>query len=68
VWRLEVFPVPRELKAVARRQLVETGVPAIRKWLAAERPPSWYYGRKRCDVIFSGGSGTVTIDEVVEAA
>ena len=68
VWRLEVFPVLREVRAIARGQLLETGLPAIREWLSSARPPSWYYGRKRCDVIFSSLEGRVRIEEVVEAA
>jgi hypothetical protein len=68
VWRLEVFPVPRGIKAIARRHLLDTGIPAVRSWLAAPRAPSWYYGRKRCDVMFSPDEATIAVTESVDAA
>ncbi len=68
IWRIHVYPVPRDAKPVAKVQILAVGLPAIRQWLCAPRPPSWHYGRKRCDVLFVPDEGIVKIAEVVEAA
>jgi hypothetical protein len=65
-WSLWVYPVRRQLKAVAKTVLIDRGLARISDWLSAERPESWYFGRKACDVIFIPDDGEVRIDEIVE--
>ena len=67
-WSLWVYPVRRALKAKARQILVAQGLPRIVEWLALDRPPSWYFGRKRCEVVFVPKDETVRIEEIVEAS
>lgn len=62
-WELSVYPVPRALKSVARQALLSEGLPRIRKWLTAERPPSWRHGRKRCEIFFIEGEGRIIVRE-----
>jgi hypothetical protein len=67
-WSLWAYPVRRTLKATARQALVAEGLPLIVKWLAHGRSPSWYFGRKSCEVFFVPKDGTVRIGESVEAS
>lgn len=67
-WTLWIYPVRRTLKAKARQALIAKGLPGIAKWLALDRPPSWYFGRKSCEVVFVPKDETVRIEESVEAS
>jgi hypothetical protein len=62
-WELSVYPVPRELKFVARQILLSEGLPRIKKWLSAERPPSWKHGRKHCEIYFTENDGRIIVRE-----
>jgi hypothetical protein len=66
-WSLWVYPVRRILKPKAKQALVSQGLPRIAEWLALDRPPSWYFGRKSCEVVFVPKDETVRIEESVEA-
>jgi hypothetical protein len=48
--------------------LVAEGLPGIVKWFALDRSPSWYFGRKSCEVVFVPADGTVRVEESVEAS
>lgn len=65
-WRLWIYPVRRELRAVAKVALIDDGLPKIAKWMSLERPESWYFGRKVCEVIFIPREGSVKAEEKVE--
>jgi len=67
-WSLWVYPVRRALKARAKDALVREGLPQIARWLTTARPSSWYWGRKRCDVVFVPSEGTLRIEELTEAS
>jgi hypothetical protein len=67
VWTLRVFPVARQKKAAARALLVAEGLPILRRWFEASRPESWYWGRKRCDVLFDPLELSVTSQDINEA-
>ncbi len=62
-WELSVYPVPREHKSVARQVLLSEGLPQIKKWLCAERPPSWKQGRKHCEIFFVESDGRIIVRE-----
>ena len=62
-WELKVYPVPRALKSVARQALLTEGLPRIKKWLSAERPPAWRSGRKRCEIFFVESDGRIIMRE-----
>jgi len=51
-WRITVYPVPRNQKALVRDAILSSGVAAIREWLTKQRPPSWYEGRKSISLGF----------------
>jgi hypothetical protein len=67
-WRLWAYPVRRALKAEARQLLVAQGLPRMAEWLALDRPPSWYFGRKHCSVVFVPKEETLRIEETNEAS
>jgi hypothetical protein len=67
-WSVSVYPVRRTHKAKARQLLVAQGLPGLRKWLARDRPPSWYFGRKSCEVIFEPKDETMRVEESTEAS
>lgn len=58
-WDVYVFPVRRDLKPIARKTILQDGLPRLVEWFCTERPESWYWGRKRCNVIFDPSEGTV---------
>jgi len=62
-WELSVYPVPRGLKSAARQVLLSEGLPLIRKWLSAERPPSWKHGREHCEIYFVESEGRIILRE-----
>ena len=66
-WTLRVYPVRRQLKAQAREALVGHGLPKIAEWLSVDRPSSWYFGRKACEVVFLPTESAVRVDESIEA-
>lgn len=65
-WSLWVYPVRRQLKAVARAVLIDRALPKIAEWLSVERPASWYFGRESCEIVFIPKDGAVRIEESVE--
>jgi hypothetical protein len=65
-WSVSIYPVARRRKAEARNALLNV-LPTVKDWLVANRPPSWYYGRKCCRIIFDPAEATAQVDDVVEA-
>ena len=63
VWMLKVYPLYRPLRGVAKRELLARGLPAVEQWLQIERPSSWYWGEKRCDIIFDPSEGVLRVEE-----
>ena len=45
-WDVSVAAVPSASRRQVRQCLIAEGIPAIRKWLSAPRPDTWYEGRK----------------------
>ena len=66
-WSLWLYPVRRQKRSMASILLVETALPQVARWFASARAPSWYWGRKRCDVTFLPVTGEVRLEEVVDA-
>ncbi len=62
-WELTVYPVPRQMKSVAQRLLVENGLPRIAKWLATERTPLWKTGRKSIAILFDQAEESISFQE-----
>lgn len=67
-WSLWIYPVSSERKAGARELLMSHGLPSLVTWLCQERAESWYWGRKRCDLIFHGAEETLRVRDLVEAS
>jgi hypothetical protein len=67
-WDITVYPTPRADRVVAHAQLLSVGLPAVRRWLCMARPSTWYFGRKRCEVLFAPADGTVSVRAVAEGA
>jgi hypothetical protein len=51
-WSLTVYPVRREQKFTVRQLLSSDGFPQLLTWLSKPRPPIWYSGCKRIEIIF----------------
>lgn len=51
-WKIEVRPVPRELKHIVRGALQAEFFPRIREWLKARAGFESWYGSDGCGVIF----------------
>lgn len=62
-WALTVYPVPRQMKAIAGRLLFEEGLPQIAKWLSTERTPIWKTGHKRAAVYFDLAEESISFQE-----
>jgi len=62
-WELSVYPVPRQLKSLARQALVSVGLPQVRKWLSAERTATWRHGRKHFEIFFFEMDGRIIVRE-----
>jgi len=67
IWSLHVYPVAREFRAVAKNCLLVDGLPQLSRWFSAERPSSWYWGRKSCDVYFLPDVGRVRVTTTEKA-
>jgi hypothetical protein len=67
LWTLQIYPVARQKKSAARALLIQEGLPILRRWFEAGRPGSWYWGRKRCHVVFDPLELTITSQDIVEA-
>ena len=67
-WKLVVFAVSREKRAVARRLLFEQGIPEIAAWLKAPRSETWLAGKKEITASFSDGQETLVVEERAEGA
>jgi hypothetical protein len=65
-WKVDVYPVRRDRKSHARVALVKDALPRIVSWFSEERPPSWYWGRKCCNVVFIPAEGTVRFEDIIE--
>jgi hypothetical protein len=66
-WSLWVYPVRRQLKAQAREAVLTRGLPKIAEWLSLDRPSSWYFGRKICEMVFVPKENAIRIEESIEA-
>jgi hypothetical protein len=62
-WGLTVYPVPRQMKSVAKKLLLEKGLPRIAKWLAMERTPLWKTGRKTITILFDQAEESISFQE-----
>lgn len=51
-WKLTVYAVPRQQKSTVRQLLSSEGFRKLHAWLAVQRPPIWYSGSKRIEIIF----------------
>lgn len=45
-WSLTLDCVPSTRKSVVAREMLERALPAVREWLTASRPDSWYIGHR----------------------
>jgi hypothetical protein len=62
-WKLTVYPVPRQMKSIAKKLLLEKGLPRIAKWLATKRTPSWKTGRKTITILFDQAEESISFQE-----
>src|SRR4051812_10855754 len=51
-WKIDVYPVPRELKSAVKNFLVEESLPKAKIWLEKPRTEIWKTGRKYFQVLF----------------
>jgi hypothetical protein len=62
-WRLTVYPVPRQMKSITKKLLLEKGLPRIAKWLATERTPLWKTGRKSLTILLDQAEESISFQE-----
>lgn len=62
-WELSVYPVPRQMKSIAQRLLLEKGLPHVAQWLATERTPLWKTGRKSLTILFDQAEESISFQE-----
>jgi len=67
-WSLWIYPVRRQRGSQAKEALLNDALPQVARWFSTARVPSWYWGRKRCNVMFAPADGGVRVDEVIEAS
>jgi hypothetical protein len=51
-WKLEVYPVSRELRQLTNRRLLELGLPAVVRWLQSSQRPGWESMVQRIELVF----------------
>jgi hypothetical protein len=56
-WELTINPVRRQVRAVARAALLETGLPAVAEWLRSSRRAGWENHHHRLTLEFSQADG-----------
>ena len=62
VWRLRVYPVPRDRKKAVRELLLETGLARIRAWLEKPWSQVWRDGQHSCSLeVQSAEKGGTTL-------
>jgi len=62
-WEISVYPVSGEYRSVAKRSLLDDGLPQIRNWLSVNRSPSWKQGRKILEILFLESDGKLLVRE-----
>ena len=62
-WSIHVYAVPSQARQACREALLKAGVPAICEWLTADRPDTWYEGRRALRVFFGIASGALSLKE-----
>jgi len=67
VWTISAYPVLRTKRADARRLLLAQGLPLLASWFTRDRPASWFYGRKVCELLFDPQEPKVVVEERADA-
>jgi hypothetical protein len=62
-WVISVFPVPRARKPFVRQLLLGEGFPRLNLWLSQPRPPIWYEGCKRIEILFNEDEEVLSFKE-----
>lgn len=62
-WDIKVYAVGRECRSVARKLLLDQGIPAIAAWLQTPRSDTWLQGRKGITVCFNERDQSVLVEE-----
>jgi hypothetical protein len=62
-WELWVRPVPSIHRSVARRSLLETGLPKVREWLSEARSATWRSERHRLQLHIRLPDSTIELEE-----
>lgn len=63
-WGLSVFAIPSGRKAKLTSAFADLAYPAIREWLDAKRPESWFIGRRYFQVAVSEFTDELALQEI----
>ena len=62
-WGIDVYAIHRELKSIAKRLLIEEGLPKAKIWLETPRTENWKFGRKYFRVLFNEKEEKILIEQ-----
>ena len=62
-WEIHVYPVPRELKSVAKQFLIDEVLPQAKVWMEIPRTEIWKTGRKHFKALFRENEPQIFIEQ-----
>lgn len=63
-WGIEIFAIPGARKAKLSAACTALAFPALREWLSATRPESWFIGRRYFQVAVSEFTDELALQEI----
>jgi hypothetical protein len=62
-WEINIYPVPKELKSVAKQLLIDRVLPEAINWLQTPRTEIWKTGRKHFQALFKENEPQIFIKQ-----
>jgi hypothetical protein len=62
-WSISVRPVPSAHRSIAKRSLVEVGLPRVRQWLSEPRRATWLSERHLLQLSIRLPEATIELEE-----
>lgn len=62
-WKIDVYPVPSQLKSIAKELLINDGLPKAKEWLETPRTEVWKTERKHFQILFHEKEGKILIEQ-----
>ena len=64
-WDVWVYSIPSQIAAIAREQLLASGLPQLRAWLCEKRSEIWYESSHQFSLMMSTSDGSLVATEAV---